>query len=100
MQYPNQPGYKIEGTSQQAAASMVGPANALRMRVLAHVRKCGYNGSTTDICASVIGESVLAVRPRFTELEQMGLIRKTKLTEKNESGRNATVYMDAGLYGK
>lgn len=98
--YPNQSGYKDDGTSRAAAEYMdeTGRAKTLRNRVLDHVRKCGYNGCTTDVCAAALGESVLAIRPRFTELEHYGLIRKTKLTEKNESGRAAAVYMWAGLY--
>jgi len=102
MTYPNTSGYKIEGTSQEAAQHMdtTGRSETLRQMVLVYLRSRSYSGSTPDNCAAALGESVLAIRPRFTELEQSGMIRKTKLTEKNESGRNAAVYLHAALYGK
>lgn len=98
--YPNEAGFKDTGTSKDAAQHIEnsGQAKTLRNRVIEHVRKCGYNGCTPDVCAAALGETVLAIRPRFTELENLGLIRRTKLTEKNDSGRNASVYLYAGLY--
>jgi hypothetical protein len=100
MTYPNSAGFKEETTSKEAAEHIEssGAANILRIRVMEYVRDRRYLGTTPDACATALGESVLAIRPRFTELEQKGMIRRTKLTEKNESGRNAAVYLHAGLY--
>ena len=99
MNYPANPGFKTSGTSAAAAESMAQSAPVLRDRVLAYLKQCGYAGSTPDACAEELGETVLAIRPRFTELKHAGKIRETKLTEKNASGRSASVYMHADLYG-
>ena len=100
MNYPHTAGHKEDTTSKEAAEHIEGSgqANILRIRVMEYVRERRYRGTTPDACATALGESVLAIRPRFTELEQRGMIRRTKLTEKNESGRSAAVYMHAGLY--
>ena len=99
MTYPTQPGFKNTATSIDAANSMRRDAPILRERILAYLKERGFTGSTPDACAKAIGETILAVRPRFTELKHAGLIRETKLTEKNESGRNAAIYLHADLYG-
>lgn len=100
MNYPNSAGYKDEATSKDAADHIEtsGKANILRIRVMEYVRDRRYLGTTPDACAMALGESVLAIRPRFTELEQKGMIRRTKLTEKNESGRNAAVCVHRDFY--
>lgn len=99
MSYPTSAGFKTKGTSEAAAESMQKAAPLLRDRILAHLKQCGYAGSTPDACADALGETVLAVRPRFTELKHAGKIRETALTEKNASGRSANVYLHADLYG-
>lgn len=98
--YPNLPGYKAPGTSEAAAFSMDAIAPKLRDRVLAYLKQCGAMGCTPDECADAIGETVLAVRPRFSELKNMQLIRETKLTKPNASGRAASVYCLEALYGR
>lgn len=99
MNYPISAGFKTNGTSRDAAESMQKAAPLLRDRILAHLKQCGYAGSTPDACADALGETVLAVRPRFTELKHAGKIRETALTEKNASGRHASIYMHDDLYG-
>jgi len=102
MSYPNTPGYKVEGTSQEAAEHMLtsGQANILRVRCAEYVKSRKVLGSSADECAAAIGESVLAIRPRFSELVDDGVLRKTKLTVKNESGRNAAVCVHRDFYDK
>lgn len=49
-------------------------------------------GLTADEAAAAIGESVLTVRPRTTELQQAGRILPTACRRRNVSGRMATVW--------
>lgn len=100
MNYPNTPGYKTGGTSEAAALSMVDVAPTLRDRVYTHIKSRGACGSSADECAKAIDETVLAVRPRFSELKELGDIRETKLTTLNESGRAASIYVASVYYAR
>jgi predicted ArsR family transcriptional regulator len=88
--YPNHPGFKASGTSQDAADNMAEHAPTLRERVESILRKWG--AMTTDEVAGVLGVSVLAVRPRFSELMKMGKIEQTGERRKNASGMSASVW--------
>lgn len=88
--YPERPGFKEPTTSKAAADHMAPSAGALRNAVLSALRRHGP--MTADECAARVGRSVLAIRPRVTELKQMGKIAKTLNVRKNESGRPATVW--------
>lgn len=90
--YPQSPGYKAAGTSAEAALSMHGRAGILRERIL-KVMRSTLAGWTTDEMAARLQESVLSVRPRFTELKAAGHIIATGQRRVNESGRNADVYV-------
>lgn len=87
--YPQSPGFKTEGTSQQAAVAIEGKAANLRARCLAHVQA---HPCTADECAMALGETVLAVRPRFSELRTMGKISDSGKRRCNVSGRSANVW--------
>lgn len=87
--YPIDPGYTEATTSLDAAVSMSIRAETLRKRILAVLI---YRPMTSDESAEAIGESVLAVRPRLTELRRMGLIERTGQKRKNESGLYAHEY--------
>jgi predicted ArsR family transcriptional regulator len=52
--------------------------------------------ATPDEVAAALARSVLAVRPRFTELKIDGLVRETGERRKNRSGRTAAVLELAG----
>ncbi len=47
---------------------------------------------TADEVAAAMGESILAVRPRLSELHVAGLIHDTGLRRANASGRSAIVW--------
>lgn len=47
---------------------------------------------TADEIAAQIGEDVLSVRPRITELLRDGLVVKTVLRRANKSGKKAIVW--------
>ena len=86
--YPNQPGYRIDGPSKDAAPTRT-EASTLRSSVLAVIRQ---RPSTADECARLLSESILACRPRLSELVALGLIEDSGERRANESGKSATVW--------
>jgi predicted ArsR family transcriptional regulator len=88
--YPDSPGYKEKGGTSEAAAALAANTSAtLRTRVLAILKN---RQLTADECARYLGASILAVRPRLSELRRMGEIQKTGSTRMNESGIQAAVW--------
>lgn len=87
--YPNVPGAKTGDTSREAAEAMQPRAGFLRAQVLDCLRMCSM---TADECARMLNESVLSIRPRFSELRALGLIADTGDRIPNDSGRNAIVW--------
>ena len=88
--YPDSPGYKTSGTSQEAARRMAPLVTGLRAKVLRSLRDGGPG--TPDEIAERLGLSILSVRPRFSELNRLGLIEQTKERRSNDSGRRADVW--------
>ena len=92
--YPDVPGFKASGPSEQAAEAMSSTASKLRAAVLAQfVQYPG--GATADEIAKDLNLSVLSVRPRVSELKRLGEIKQTGGRRKNESGMTATVWQIA-----
>ncbi len=93
--YPEEPGAKVTGTSTDAAVSMKKKAPTLRAEVLALLRRPTYlsTGLTADEAAGLMHESVLSIRPRFSELVELGQIRDSGLRRDNASGRSAVVWV-------
>jgi predicted ArsR family transcriptional regulator len=89
--YPDTPGHKASGTSEEAAASMTGSAAQLQKAVLTVLYRHPI-GLTADQCAEYVGVSVLSIRPRFSELQRKGMIEETGERRPNKSGRMANVY--------
>lgn len=91
--YPLSPGSKERGgTSEEAAESIAPRAYTLRGRALNLLRREYPAGLTADEIAERCGETVLAMRPRVTELGKLGLIQKTSLCGRNTSGMRARVW--------
>jgi hypothetical protein len=92
--YPHAPGYKRVGTSKSAADSMREKAPTLRSRIHFHMTTFDRpRGFTADEIAYELYESILSIRPRFTELLRLGKIVDTGETRANvESGKQATVW--------
>ena len=90
--YPSVPGFKTGGASRDAAEAIKERAPTIRARVLALVKACP-NGLTADECAAELGLSILATRPRFSELYETGWIIKTGIRRKNDSGMTAHVWV-------
>jgi predicted Rossmann fold nucleotide-binding protein DprA/Smf involved in DNA uptake len=87
--YPNSPGFKREGTSSHAAKETQPHATTLRDSVLAALRQ---RPSTADEVAAAIGKTVLATRPRLSELRALGKIVETRDRRRNASGKMASVW--------
>lgn len=87
--YPYHPGSKTGGTSAQAADAIAPRAGTLKARCLAEITK---QSGTPDEIAARLGKSILAIRPRISELLAKGLVRKTERKRLNDSGQPANVY--------
>lgn len=95
--YPHAPGWKTEDpeTSKAAALAVEGRAAMLREKCHACLRGAAL---TADEVAELVGESVLAVRPRVTELRQQGKVEQATGTDgkplrrRNASGATAAVW--------
>lgn len=90
--YPHAPGFKREGTSKIAAQEMLRTAKTLSEKTLAllHTRPL-----TADEVADILGKSVLAIRPRLSELNTLGKIVETSDRRRNASGKLAAVWRAA-----
>lgn len=96
--YPDAPGFKRRGTSK-AAAPTISRAEKLRALVLAEIKKAGKRGLTADEAAGRLGESVLSIRPRVSELFRKNKIAESGERRKNASGVNASVWVVAPTVG-
>lgn len=89
------PGRKEETTSLDAAKAVASNAATLRSMVLSAI---AAQPRTADEVAEVLGQTVLAVRPRCSELRSFGKIdplrdeRGRQVRRKNASGINAIVW--------
>ena len=76
-------------TSRRAAESMIQAAATLEVAVMDALRI--YGPMTSDEIADAIWATVLAVRPRITELKALGWLEDTGDRRANASGRMAAV---------
>jgi predicted ArsR family transcriptional regulator len=89
--YPDAPGFKVSGPSEQAAEAICGNASKVRAAVFAQLGTYP-GGATADEVARDLNLSVLSVRPRVSELKRTGKIKETGARRKNDSGMTATVW--------
>ena len=89
--YPDAPGFKVSGPSEQAAEAIGSTANKLRAAVLSQFAQYP-SGATADEVAKDLNLSVLSVRPRVSELNRKGSIKQTGARRRNDSGMTATVW--------
>lgn len=89
-EYPNAPGFRRARTSRAAAEAMKVKDKPLRVKVL-ELLKAG-NELTADEIADRLGETVLAIRPRVSQIKRQGLIFDTGKTRPNISGIRASVW--------
>ncbi len=87
--YPESAGWKRTDTSRAAAESL--DAATVRGEVLRWLRQHGAH--TADETAAALEQSVLTVRPRFSELRALGRIVDTGARRVNtSSGKSAIVW--------
>jgi len=85
------PSYKeTGGTSEQAAREIQGRAASLRNQLMSLFSRAFW--LTPEDAADALGADILAIRPRFTELKQMGKIRKTDKTTTNAKGKTVRLW--------
>ena len=90
--YPEVPGTKErDGTASRDAATGFA-SEARRLQDAAYRCLLQLGPQTADEIAEQLRKDRLAIRPRLTELKQLGLVRKTELRRKNASGMKATVW--------
>jgi predicted ArsR family transcriptional regulator len=87
--YPHTPGYTDAETGAEAAAAIASEVFAIRRRVLLALRQ---GPATPDETAQQLGLHWQNVRPRFSELARMGLIKATGEKRRNRTGRRAKVW--------
>ncbi len=85
------PAYRPIDTSRQAAEKIKGRSHVLRQRCLEHLQAQGEYGATPDEAAAALGEDILNIRPRFSELRDAGLIYDTGMRRSNAKGNTQRV---------
>ena len=91
-QYPQEPGFKRCGTSQEAARAIAPLAKGIRGRVLRHFQSHFPAGMTVDEVSRDLKISPFTTRPRVSELHAQGLLEQTVERRANDSGHSATVW--------
>lgn len=91
--YPFTPGFKkSQVETGRLAAERFGPAKATVLRERCYDKLNVHEGLTADEVAELLGQSVLSVRPRVTELLRAGRIEACAERRKNKSGATAAVW--------
>ena len=87
--YPDKPGFKARGTSQEAAEGVAEKAATLVERTLACLQR---KAMTPEEVAKELKEPVHNIRPRFSQLAKKNLIANTGERRKAMGGRWAAVW--------
>jgi predicted transcriptional regulator len=86
-QYPVAPGWKRTDTSREAAETT--NAATLRAKVL---RVLANGPLTADECAAAMRCPILSIRPRLSELRELGKVEDSGERRFNSSGKRAIVW--------
>jgi hypothetical protein len=101
--YPERPGWKTPGPSQQAAQAITGRARTLRDRVFAYIKSAqsaGRPAPTADEIAAGLDVNLLSIRPRVSELRRLGEIVEAAERGRNASGMSAGRWVPASERGR
>jgi len=90
--YPLTAGYKENSTSKEAAEKIDSRSTNLRTECLKIVKRQGNYGATPEEVAEILSESILSIRPRFTELKLLQYIIDSGDRRKNSFGSNTKVW--------
>jgi len=88
---PDGAGYRNTDTSYAAALEIEPKAATIRKRIIEHMRTINAPISADDT-AEALALSVLAVRPRFSELRESGRIVDSNQRGTNRSGRSSILW--------
>ena len=88
-QYPDVPGFKKRETSIAAAAEIEPKAQNLKKQVWIALND---RPGTADEIAARLNKSILSIRPRLSELANLGLIADSGIRRENASGKRAIVW--------
>jgi len=88
--YPERAGFKVAGTAEDAANAIEGSGKAATLRAAVLGWYATHTG-TPDECAAALGESILSIRPRCSELLTMGLLIRTGERRKSSEGAGQNV---------
>lgn len=91
---PEGPGWKQGDTSAQAAAEMAPKAATLRQMALDALREAG-EPLTADEVAARLRMDRLSIRPRITELKDMGRVLDSGLRGKTRARKTAVKWRAA-----
>jgi hypothetical protein len=92
--YPDFPGSKVSGPSEEVAKAISTIVGTLRDRVREVIIK-NSDGITADEIALELNRSVLSIRPRVSELRRLGEICQAEARGRNESGMSASKWIIA-----
>lgn len=87
--YPDHPGHKARDTARNAAAGIEPKAKSLRARVYDAIRA---EPGTPEQIAERLGEPVMNVRPRISELSARSLVTDSGRRGEAMGGRRAIVW--------
>jgi hypothetical protein len=90
--YPDAPGWKARDTSREAAEAIAPVAGTLRERVLIEVRRLP---GTPEQIAHRMRVDLLSIRPRFSELARLGLIKDSGKRGDSRGGKHAIIWQAA-----
>ena len=96
MTYPNSPGWKAPGSSLDAARNIRSHAKTVRDRVHNFLKARHPAFFSADQIADHLGESILTIRPRVSELNRAGEIEAVTERRKNASGMSAHCWRAKG----
>jgi len=89
--YPETPGFKVAGPSQQAANKIEKHQKNMQMRVYEYALACGEQGFIPDEAAKALGLKIITARARCSEMCTKGKLFKTGIERKNADGCNQEV---------
>jgi len=92
----NQSEHPLTDTRAEARKTALRRAEQLRAKAYQYIYARGSRGATADEVAARLGESVLSIRPRITELfKKARIIFDSSRRRPNHSGRSARVLVSA-----
>lgn len=90
--YPNRAGFKDTTTSKAAADAIEDSGRGLTLREKVLMLFMMGGSATADEVARTLNESILAIRPRVSELYKKGFLERTGMRRRSDGGHEAHVY--------